>query len=130
VSDRLEVVAALLRRDDRFLLARRVKDDPIGRVWEFPGGRVEAGEKLEEALARELREELGIEARVGRKAHETEHDYPHLSLRLHFFHCELAGGEPLGLEGQDLRWTRAEEMAAMEFPEADREMVRLLAVGN
>jgi len=128
VSGRLEVVAALLRRDGRTLFARRVKDDAIGRVWEFPGGRVEAGESLRDALARELREELGVSVRVGERRHVCEHDYPDLSVRLHFFDCELTEEEPRGLEGQELRWVAPEELEMLEVPAADEEMLKLLAV--
>ena len=126
MSDRLEVVAALIGRRGRFLMAQRVKKDAIGPVWEFPGGRVEAGETLEEALARELREELGIETIVGGKLFEIEHDYPDIKVRLHFFSVEITGGEPEGLEGQALRWADRAELAGLPVPEADRAFVRRL----
>ncbi len=128
MSPRLEVVAALIRREGRYLLARRTKDDAIGRVWEFPGGRVEDGESLESALARELDEELGVAAVVGEKVLSCEHDYPDLRVRLHFFRSEIEG-EPSGREGQELAWVTASDLPAMEMPGADQDVVRLLA-GN
>ena len=128
MSPRLEVVAALIRREGRYLLARRTKDDAIGRVWEFPGARVQAGESLESALARELDEELGVAAVVGEKVLSCEHDYPDLRVRLHFFRSEIEG-EPSGREGQELAWVTASDLPAMEMPGADQDVVRLLA-GN
>ncbi len=129
MSQRLEVVAALIRRDGRYLLARRTKDDAIGRVWEFPGGRVEDGESEETALVRELREELGVAAAVGEKVLSCEHDYPDLCVRLHFFRSEIEG-EPEGREGQDLMWVAASELPSMEMPEADRDVIQLLRSGT
>jgi len=126
VNGRLEVVAALLERGGRYLVARRMKNDSIGRVWEFPGGRVEAGESLEAALARELREELDVKADVGEKILQVDHDYEHLSVRLHFFRGEILEGDPRGAEGQQLRWVSVEDLGELELPEADRHMVDLL----
>lgn len=130
MSDRLEVVAGLIRRDGCYLLARRMKDDAIGRIWEFPGGRVEEGESLEAALLRELQEELGVTAKVGEKKLQCEHDYPDLRVRLHFFDCVLSEGEPHGREGQELKWVLPADLASMDMPEADKDLVRLLAVGG
>ncbi len=127
MSARLEVVAGLICRDGRYLLARRMKDDAIGRIWEFPGGRVEEGESLEAALVRELREELGVTAEVGEKKLQCEHDYPDLRVRLHFFDCFLSEGEPRGREGQELKWVLPKDLASMEMPAADLDLVRLLA---
>ncbi len=130
MKSRLEVVAGLIRREGRYLLARRMKDDAIGRVWEFPGGRVEEGESLETALVRELQEELGVTAEVGEMQLECEHDYPDLRVRLHFFDCVLSEGEPTGREGQELKWVAPADLSRMELPEADRDMVQLLAASG
>ena len=108
----------------RFLVARRAADDPLGPVWEFPGGKVEPGESLPEALARELAEELGIEAEVAEEIDSILHDYPHLRVRLHFLRCTGCAGEPRGLDGQEIAWMTPAEMLAAPFPAAD---ARLLA---
>ena len=126
MSERLEVVAALIRRGGRTLVTRRVKRDALGPLWEFPGGRVEPGETEPEALARELREELGVAARVGEKLLETAHDYPHMKVRLHFYRAEIEG-EPEGMEGQPLLWADRDELAVLDFPEADRAFLEFLS---
>lgn len=127
MSAPLDVVAALIRRDGRYLLARRIKDDEIGRIWEFPGGRVEDGESLPAALRRELREELDVEARVGARRVVTRHDYRRLSVRLHFYDCEIDGADPRGAEGQDLLWASPEELPDLDMPAGDREVIEQLS---
>ncbi len=122
------VVAAILPRAGRILLARRPDDDPLGPVWEFPGGKVEPGESLEAALGRELREELGIGARVGERVEEIRHRYSHRAVHLHFFLCHDLEGEPRGLHGQDVVWASPEEMAGLPFPAADRRLLERLPV--
>ncbi len=120
----ITVVAALICVDDRFLVSRRSDDDPLGPVWEFPGGKVEPGESLQAALARELDEELGIDAEVGRTVESISHDYPHRRVHLHFIHCPSYQGELIGKDGQAIAWMSTDEMNAAPFPAAD---ARLLA---
>jgi 8-oxo-dGTP diphosphatase len=133
VSAEITVVAALICREGRFLVSRRPEDDPLGPVWEFPGGKVEPGESLAAALARELHEELGIEAEVGAEIETLSHDYPNLRVHLHFLNCPAHAGDPRGREGQSIRWMRPAEMLAEPFPEADRRLLArlpaLLAAG-
>ena len=93
--------------------------------WEFPGGKCDAGEALDACLARELREELDVEARVGDEVFTTTHAYPDRVVELHFFRCELLG-EPRPQLGQEMRWVRRDELATLEFPPADAELIRLL----
>ena len=124
IAPHITVVAALLCAAGRFLVSRRAADDPLGPVWEFPGGKVEAGESLPAALARELAEELGIDASVAEEIDAITHDYPHLRVRLHFLRCPSFKGEPRGLDGQEIAWMTPAQMLAANFPEAD---ARLLA---
>jgi 8-oxo-dGTP diphosphatase len=119
------VVAAVVERNDRFLVSRRLKGTHLAGLWEFPGGKCDAGEAHEACLARELREELGVESTIGRELVMTEHAYPERIVRLHFHRCEITG-EPRALLGQDLRWVTREELKSLELPEADRELVRVL----
>ncbi|HDI11930.1 MAG TPA: (deoxy)nucleoside triphosphate pyrophosphohydrolase, partial [Candidatus Acetothermia bacterium] len=86
------VVAAFIREKGRILLARRREGDEQGGFWEFPGGGVEAGETLEEALKRELREELGVNVAVGRKIAVVQHRYGDLSIELHLFDARILNG--------------------------------------
>lgn len=118
------VVAALVLEAGRWLVARRPADDPLGPVWEFPGGKVCAGESLAAALERELAEELGIAARAGELVETIEHAYPHRRVRLHFLRATRVAGRPLGLDGQEVAWVPTARIPDLDFPPAD---ARLLA---
>jgi mutator protein MutT len=119
------VTAAVIERQGALLVTRRQKGVHLEGCWEFPGGKCDAGESLEACLARELREELAVEARVGEEVFATTHTYPDRRVELHFLRCELHG-EPQPQLGQDMRWVRREELATLEFPPADAELIRLL----
>ena len=97
-------VGVILNQEDSFLLAKRPKGKPFEDYWEFPGGKLEQGESVHEALQRELREELGIEIKGSRAWHTIEHDYPHAYVRLHLCIVREWQGEARGLEGQELHW--------------------------
>ena len=119
------VAAAIVERDGRWLMARRLKGTHLEGLWEFPGGKVDPGESLEACLIRELAEELGVDSRVGRLRWSTTHDYPAKRVVLHFYECTIAG-EPRPLLGQELRWVSASELATLAVPEADAGLVALL----
>jgi mutator protein MutT len=119
------VLAAVIERDGRFLVTRRLKGTHLSGYWEFPGGKCEAGESHEACLARELIEELAVRADIGAELLVTEHAYPSRTVRLHFRRCSI-GGEPQPLLGQEMRWITREEMRSLEFPEADRDLIDLL----
>ena len=119
------VTAAVIDRDGRFLVTRRQLGVHLEGYWEFPGGKCEAGESLDACLARELREELDVEAHVGEEMLVTTHAYAERSVELHFFRCELRG-EPRPLLGQEMRWATREELATLEFPPADDELIQRL----
>ncbi|WP_257757150.1 NUDIX domain-containing protein [Burkholderia glumae] len=97
-------VGVLVRPDGRYLLAQRPAGKPYEGYWEFPGGKLEAGESVEAALARELHEELGISVTACRRWHTLEHDYPHAYVRLFFCKVTDWDGEPHNREGQALAW--------------------------
>lgn len=99
-------VGVLVAPDGRYLLAQRPDGKPYGGYWEFPGGKLEAGESVEAALARELHEELGIDVTACLRWHTLEHDYPHAYVRLFFCKVTEWNGEPRGREGQALAWQR------------------------
>jgi 8-oxo-dGTP diphosphatase len=100
-------VGILLRADGCFLLGQRPAGKPYAGYWEFPGGKLEAGESVEAALARELHEELGIVMNSSQPWRVLEHDYPHAYVRLHLHKIRDWHGEPVGREGQALSWQRA-----------------------
>ena len=120
------VAAAIIHRDQYILLTKRPANVHLPNLWEFPGGKVEAGESLEAALRRELREELDIEANVIDEFFTTTHHYPAKSVEIHFFNCTIASGEPRSLEVADFRWVKSSDLHAYEFPEADRELIERL----
>jgi len=97
-------VGVLVQPDGRYLLAQRPAGKPYEGYWEFPGGKLERGESIEAALARELREELGIEVTASHLWHTLEHDYPHAYVRLYFCKVTHWTGEPHGREGQAFVW--------------------------
>jgi mutator protein MutT len=120
------VVAAIIRRRPRLLISRRLSNTHLPGLWEFPGGKVQPSETQEQALRRELREELGIEAEVHDEVLATTHHYPEKTVELHFFECSIVSGEPSAIEVAEFRWVEPEELLDYEFPEADREIVARL----
>ena len=126
-APRIRVVAGVIWRGERFLAVRRPEGKAMAGFWEFPGGKVEPGESLEAALARELAEELGLVALDIRHWRDVTHSYPHLTVHLSFFHIRDFKGVPRPLEGQGLRWLAPVEASSLDFLEADREIVARLA---
>jgi 8-oxo-dGTP diphosphatase len=120
------VVAAVIERDDAFLLTLRPSGTHLEGHWEFPGGKVHISETHAEALRRELFEELDIVAQVGGVLHRVTHAYPEQVVELHFYRCGFEG-VPKPMMGQEMRWVPRAELAALPFPAADRDLVRLLA---
>jgi len=125
VVETLVVTAAVIEERGRFLVTRRQKGVHLAGYWEFPGGKCEAGESLTACLERELREELDVGARVGEEVFTTTHTYPERRVELHFIRCDLVG-EPRPLVGQEMRWMPREELASLEFPPADADLIRIL----
>ncbi len=120
----IEVAAGLVFRGGKLLITQRPADAHLGNLWEFPGGKREAGESFEECLARELREELGMEAEVGGLIEELTHEYPEVSVHLRFYGCRWVRHEPRPLHCQALAWIDAAQLSQYDFPAAD---ARLLA---
>jgi 8-oxo-dGTP diphosphatase len=119
------VTAAVVERAGRYLVTRRQAGVHLEGFWEFPGGKCGGRESLTDCLARELREELAVDSRVGDEILATTHAYPDRRVELHFFHCELAG-EPAPQIGQEMRWVPRDDLAALAFPPADAELIRML----
>ena len=122
----VEVVAALLRRGEKFLICRRPAYKARGLLWEFVGGKIEAGESAEQALCRECREELGVEVRADRPFAEVTHVYPDIIVHLRVFEAHIESGEPRPLEHAELRWIAADEIGNFAFCPADEPILRLL----
>jgi len=122
----VEVVAAVVERDGRYLITRRLEGTHLAGLWEFPGGKMLPGEKPEDALRRELQEELGVEAEVGELIETVEWTYPEKSVRLLFFRCALRG-EPCPQERQEISWVEAAQLQEYQFPAADLRLIERLA---
>ena len=122
----VQVAAGLIFRDGRYLIARRKVGTHLGGLWEFPGGKREPGESLEDCLHRELREELGIAVTSPVHFRTIRHDYPAKTVELHFFHCAISRGEALALDCEEVRWVMPDELPDYEFPPADRPLIEAL----
>ena len=126
-SKRIEVSAALIFHHGKLIIAQRHADSHLGGLWEFPGGKREAGETFEQCLVREIREELGVEISVGELFEEIIHDYPEKSVHLKFFLCKLLSGEPQPLDCAAVKWLEKSQLAAYEFPAADAQLLQKLS---
>lgn len=121
-----DVVAALIWDGDRFLACQRPGHKTRGLLWEFVGGKVEAGETREEALIRECREELGITVLPGSVFMEVIHTYPDLTVRLSLFNAAITNGVPQKLEHSDIRWITVEQIDDFSFCPADESILNAL----
>lgn len=122
----IEVSAALIFRGGKLLITQRHADSHLGGLWEFPGGKREAGETFEQCLVREIREELGVEISVGELFEDIQHDYPEKSVRLKFFICGLVAGEPKPIDCAALKWVHRGDLDAHAFPAADAKLLEEL----
>ena len=118
-----EVVAALIWDNDQFMICQRPAHKARGLLWEFVGGKVEAGETKEAALIRECQEELGVTLSVGDVFMEVIHEYPDITVRLTLFNAVIAQGVPQKLEHNDIRWITPEEIPQYDFCPADIEIL-------
>lgn len=128
----VRVVAALIphpEQPSRFLVQQRLPGGSRALLWEFPGGKVEAGEGEPAALARECQEELDVELAVGRRLWEGRHTYPDLTVELVLYAARIRAGDPRPLGAQALRFLTVAEMQALPFCEADIPLLEELAAG-
>lgn len=130
VSEMTEVVAALIWNGNRLMICQRPAHKARGLLWEFAGGKVEAGETREQALIRECREELAITVTVGPVFMEVTHAYPDLAVHLTLFHAAIQAGTPQKLEHNDIRWVTVDELDRYAFCPADEVILQRLRDGN
>ena len=121
----IEVVAAIIRRNDRILATQRGYGE-FKDGWEFPGGKTERGETPQQALIREIKEELKSEILVGEKLCTVEYDYPKFHLTMHCFWCDLLDGEPVLLEHEAARWLTTDELNSVDWLPADVQVVEAI----
>jgi 8-oxo-dGTP diphosphatase len=123
----IRVVAAVIERDGKYLITQRRKTAVLPGLWEFPGGRVEAGENDEAALRREVLERLGVKVVVKARIASRRHDYEGYSVDLNLYETELEPGEkPTAMRVADFRWVNSSEFEKYPFPAADQATTDLL----
>ena len=120
----LEVTAAIICKDGKFLICQRPKGKNCELLWEFPGGKIEVGETAEDCIVREIQEELGVTLCVLRKFTDVIYEYPDKTVHLHFFLAEIASGELTCKEHNSLAWITADEIGNFQFCPADDTIIR------
>ncbi len=121
-----QVTAGVIQHRGRILITQRKEHGLLGGLWEFPGGKQEPGESLEECLKRELQEELNIHVAIHEKLTHIHHAYTHFRITLHVFICRWIGGRPEPLGCSQMKWVRPAELKRYAFPKADRRVIELL----
>ncbi len=125
-KERISVVAAVIERHGRYLLTKRAAKAVLPGYWEFPGGKVEPGETPEEALAREVRERISVEVRVGPLIGRRAHDYGDYEVELSIYEAQIVSGQVCPGNVADVAWVPRDELNDYAFPPADREAMDLL----
>ena len=121
-----DVAVGLIWHDGRLLIARRPPEGLLGGLWEFPGGKSEPGERLEETVTREIREELGVAVEVGERVARVDHAYSHFEVTLHAFQCRYLSGAPVARGCSAFAWVEPEELDDYAFPAANRRILEWL----
>ena len=122
----IAAAVAIILKENRVLVTRRKVGSHLEGAWEFPGGTIQAGEKPEKALRREIEEELAV--RIGKATlfHRKCHSYLERDVDIHFYLCTGIVGEPTGAEGQETRWVSAGDLAHLPTPAANADVIRML----
>lgn len=120
---KIDVAIGIVTRDGRVLICQRHAHNSFGGCWEFPGGKREPGETVEQCLARELREELGLNITSAQALKPIEHDYPTARVRLHPYLCTAPGGDPRPLASQQLKWIEPIALRTHTFPPANDPLI-------
>ena len=121
-----EIVIAAIQKNGRYLLGKRPSKGLLGGLWEFPGGKIESGETPEQALAREIKEELGITIRSPEFLTSVKHAYTHFKVTLHIYHCKQHKGTPTPKVHTQLKWTRKKDFGKLAFPKANHKFLSKL----
>jgi len=116
-------VAVVWNEQGQILIDRRPQQGLLGGLWEFPGGKIEPGETVEECIQRELQEELAIDVEIGDRLMTIDHTYTHFKVTLNVFHCRHIGGEPQPIECDEVRWVEVSELDQFPFPKANGQII-------
>ncbi|MBI2082253.1 MAG: 8-oxo-dGTP diphosphatase MutT [Deltaproteobacteria bacterium] len=122
----IEAVAAVIKGNDQFLITKRLENSPMGHCWEFPGGKIEPGETIEECIIRECQEEIDVTVTPLKRLQDEWYDYPHGRVHLHFVLCEITDGTPKPIQCREIRWIKPDEFPNYEFPPADVGVIKAL----
>ena len=122
----IPVVTGLIRKGDKVLVGQRPVGHSLAGHWEFPGGKIEKNESPEEALARELKEELGIEADIGKLKLASTHSYGDTGIVIMFYEVRFWKGEPKTVHHMDLKWVEPDELKTLLIPDANKKIINRL----
>ena len=126
LSNKLIGVAVIWDETGKILIDKRRLGDSFGGLWEFPGGKKEAGETIENCIKREVLEELGIEVAVEKHLITIEYNYSEIRVKLHVYHCRYLRGIPKAIECDEFRWIILDEIDGFTFPEANEQIITAL----
>ena len=121
-----DVVAAIIKKDDCYLLAKRNKEKYMGLKWEFPGGKVEKDESFEEALSREILEELNVNIEIHNKVAEERYQDDEINIVLHYYMCSLIDTDIVLLEHEAIEWVKKQDFLNYEFVPGDGDITSLI----
>ena len=120
----LDVVCAIIEREDKVLIARRLPGGPTGNKWEFPGGKIDPGETAEQAIVREISEELGCIVEPSKRLALVKHTYPEFIIFLLPICCEISEGYPFALEHAEIRWVPQKQLIDYDWADADLQIAK------
>jgi mutator protein MutT len=123
-------VAVIWNQQQQILIDKRRPEGLLGGLWEFPGGKIEPGETVEECIKREIQEELGIEIEVGDRLITISHTYSHFHVTLNVHHCRHLAGIPQAIESDEIRWVTLAEIDSFNFPKANSQIIAALRQTN
>lgn len=122
----MDVVAAVIKKNDQYLIVQRNKHKHLGLKWEFPGGKVDDGESFEEALQREIKEELDLKISIDKKIAKQAYRDDKIDILLHYYECKLVTEKIVLYEHEDYKWVYSKEMVNYDFAEADKKISKQL----
>lgn len=123
-------VAVIWNQSGQILIDKRKLEGAMGGLWEFPGGKIEAGETVVDCIVREIREELAIEITVGKHLISIDRTYPTFQITLIVHHCQYIGGIPQPLESDEIRWVRIGDLDKYQFPAANMAIINAIGLGD
>ena len=123
-------VAVIWNQSGQILIDKRKLEGTMGGLWEFPGGKIEAGETVVDCIVREIREELAIEITVGEHLMSIEHTYPTFQITLIVHHCQYIGGIPQPIASDEIRWVNISDLVNYQFPAANMAIINAIGLGD